>query len=135
MTRALLDSNILIASESTAEPAPDLGAFEGLAVSTLSWAELTKGLHSTTDLIEFKARLARYSALRDLFGSGIPFDDRCVSAYDTVLRHITAHGGLARAHVLDRMLAATALAHDLVIVTRDTTGFVQLGGLVHVESR
>lgn len=132
---ALLDSNILIAKEAVGEAAPDLADYDGLVVSSLSWAELTKGLHATADLLQFKARLARFTALREAFGSGIPFDDACVRAYDALLRQVVARGGTARAHVLDRMIAATALAHDLTVVTRDAAGFSNLEGLVRVEVR
>lgn len=132
---ALLDSSVLIARESQDEPAPDLSSFDSLVVSSLSWSELTKGLHATSDLLTFKARLARFAALREAFGTGVPFDDACVLAYDDLLRQVVARGGSARAHVLDRMIAATALAHDLTVVTRDASGFANMEGLVRVESR
>lgn len=132
---ALLDSNVLIARDAPDEPAPDLSGYDGLVVSSLSWSELVKGLHATTDLLVFKARLARFTALRDLFDSSIPFDDACVRAYDHLLRHVVARGASARAHVQGRMMAATALAHDLTVVTRDAAGFANMDGLVRVEVR
>lgn len=132
---ALLDTNILIAREAPDEPAPDLSGYDRLVVSSLSWSNLTRGLHVTTSLVEFKARLARFNALRSAFGPGVAFDDACVHAHDELLRHVTERGGSARAHVLDRMIAATALAHDFVVVTRDATGFANLDGLVQVDTR
>lgn len=132
---ALLDTNILVARDSPGEPAPDLSGYDALVVSALSWSELTKGLHTTTELAEFKARLARFTALRETFGSGIPFDDACVDAYDRLLRHVVARGGAPRAHVLDRMIAATAAVHGFGVVTRDAAGFANLDGLVPVEVR
>jgi predicted nucleic acid-binding protein len=132
---ALLDTNILIARDAPDEPAPDLSEYHGLVVSSLSWSELTRGLEVTNSLVEFKARLARYNALRSAFGSGVAFDDACVRAHDDLLRHVTERGGSARAHVLDRMIAATALAQDFVVVTRDAAGFAGLEGLVQVDAR
>ncbi len=132
---ALLDTNILIAREASGEPAPDLSGYDGLVVSSLSWSELTRGLHVTDSLVEFKARLTRFTALRSAFGPGVAFDDACVQAHDDLLRHVTERGGSARAHVLDRMIAATALAHDFVVITRDAAGFANLEGLVQVEVR
>lgn len=85
--------------------------------------------------MEFKRRLARLEALRSLFGLGIAFDDNCVRAHDVLLRHVVEQGGNARAHVLDRMIAATALAHDLAVVTRDVAGFANLEGVVQVVVR
>jgi len=132
---ALLDTNVLIAREAKGEPAPDLSGYEGLVVSSLSWSELIRGLHATTRLVEFKARLARFTALREAFGSGVAFDDACVRAHDDLLRHVVARGGSARAHVLDRMIAATALAHGFVVVSRDDAGFANLDGLVQIDVR
>ncbi len=133
--KALLDTNILIAGGSTGEAAPDLSGFDELCVSALSWAELFKGLHTTTDLAEYKARAARLNALRGLFGAGIPFDGNCADAYDAVLARCVAAGPSARSHAIDRMLAATALANDMTFVTRDRDGVAGLEGLVTVEVR
>lgn len=132
---ALLDTNILVARDMPTEAAPDLSGYDGLLVSSLSWSELTRGLHATKSLVEFKARLARFNALRSAFGAGVSFDDACVSAHDRLLRQLTERGASARAHVLDRMIAATALAHGFVVVTRDAAGFAGLEGLVQVDAR
>lgn len=132
---ALLDTNVLIARGAPDEPPPDLSGYDGLVVSSLSWSELTRGLHITTSLVEFKARLARFNSLRTVFGPGIAFDDACVQAHDQLLRNVVERGGSARAHVLDRMIAATALAHGFVVVTRDAAGFANLDGLVQVDAR
>jgi len=132
---ALLDTNILIAREVVGEAPPDLSGYEGLVVSTLTWSELTRGLHVTRTLAEFKERLARFEALRSAFGAGIPFDDNCVRAQDVLLRRLVERGGNARVHVLDRMIAATALAHGFAVVTRDVAGYANLQGLVQVDTR
>ncbi|MGN6414348.1 PIN domain-containing protein [Flexivirga sp.] len=132
---ALLDTNILIARGTPDEPAPDLSGFDDLAVSSLTWAELTKGLHTTGQLAVFKERLSRLTALQRTFGAGLPFDDACVSAYDTILARVAATGGSARSHVVDRMVAATAMAHGCVLVSRDTNGFRGLEDLLTLEVR
>lgn len=132
---ALLDTNVLIAHASDAETTPDLSMYSEFAVSSLSWAELVKGLHATTDISLYKQRVARYDMLRDLFGAGIAYDDSCVDAYDRVMRHVTAQGANPRQHVTDRMIAATALAHELTLVSADRSGFVGLEGLVQIDIR
>lgn len=132
---ALLDTNILIAADADAETPASLSDFSDLRVSSLSWAELAKGLHTTTDLAVFKHRSARLAALRDTFGEGLPFDDRCAAAYDRVLSHLSTQGISPRAHVFNRMLAATALAHDMTLVSRDKDAFFGLTDLVAVTHR
>lgn len=129
---ALLDTNILIASDSRGESAADLDAFDDLRVSSLTWAELAKGLHTTQDIQIFRQRSARLAALRAAFGDGIPFDDDCADAYDRVLAHLTAQRLPARPHTFDRMLAATALAHGFTLVSRDSDAFRGLTDLVPV---
>lgn len=133
--KALLDTNILIAASSASEVTPDLLDWDDVAVSTLTWAELTMGLHSTDDVGVYKERSARFDALRDVLGEGIAYDDACVRAYDRVLRQVTAQGGSAKSHRFDRMIAATALAHGLVLVTRNVDDFAALDGLIAIECR
>ena len=133
--RALLDTNVLISSSEPDEEMPFLDDFSALQVSALTWAELFKGLHTTTRLDEYKVRGARLSALQTTFGVGIPFDDACADAYDKILMRVVAAGSSARAHVIDRMLAATALAHGLVLITRDLDAFAGLDELIRIERR
>jgi predicted nucleic acid-binding protein len=132
---ALLDTNILIASAEAGEDAPPLDGFDDLTVSSLSYAELTLGLYTTSNLRELQRRMGRLAGAEATYGPGLPFDDQCVRAYDRILAAISESGGTAKADRFDRMIAATALAHDLVVVTRDLTGFAGLEGLVHVTRR
>ena len=132
---ALLDTSILIAVAAPTEDSPTLAGFDRSFASSLSWAELTKGLHTTASLVAFKARRARFDDLQRSFGEGVPFDDDCVAAYDVVLRRVTERRGSGRAHNIDRMIAATAMVHDMTVLTRDLSGFAGLEGLVRVELR
>lgn len=128
----LADTKVLIALCSHHKPSPDLSSATMTTVSALTWTEILLGLHTTRDLDDYKARSLRYERQRDEFGPGIPFDDACVHAYDRVLRHLAAQRRDLRSHRLDRMIAATALAHGLTVVTRDRTGYAGLEGLVDV---
>lgn len=132
---ALLDTNILIARGTSREQAPDLDDFEDLVVSSLTWAELVKGLHATSELSLFKERLARLTSLQRTFGTGLPFDDECANAYDLILAKAVAAGGSARAHVMDRMIAATALSRGCTLVSRDASAFRELEGVLTVAVR
>lgn len=132
---ALLDTDILIASRTAAEGLPDLSGFDDLTVSSVSYSELTMGLHATNDLAAYKRRLARFDALVETFGPGIPYDDQSVRAYGRLLAAVVERGGEPKAHRLDRMIAATALAHGLVLVTRNIAHFRLVEGLVDVQVR
>lgn len=132
---ALLDTNILIASRSPGEEPADLSGFDDLRVSSLSMAELVKGLNTATDIATYRARSERLDWIRSTFGAGVPFDDRCAEAYQRLLAAITRNGASARSHMLDRMLAATALAHDMTLVSRDLRVFSDLTDQVRIERR
>ena len=135
MTALLLDTTLLIALSEIGEATPDLGPDPVASVSALSWGELLRGTHSSRDLGGYKSRSLRYERLRDYFGPGIPFDDACVHAYDRVLRQLAELGRDVHAHRIDPMIAATALAYELPVVTRDRSGFAGLDGLIDVIER
>lgn len=133
--RALLDTNVIIASGSGPEELPDLDGFTDLFISSVSYSELTMGLHGTTDLAVYKARVARLDAAKEVFGAGLPYDDDCVQAYGKVVARVAERGGEVRAHRLDRMIAATALARGLVLVTRNVAHFRLVDDLIEVVRR
>lgn len=132
---ALLDTNILVASKSETEPAPDLSGFDDLMVSSLSWSELVMGLHTTKSLTEYKRRARRLSALQDTYGAGLPYDDDCTDTYNDLLERTGQRNGDAKAKKLDRMIAATAMAHELVLVTRNMDDFRMFEGMLEVVER
>ena len=57
----------------------------------------------------------------------LPFDDRCVGIYAEARAELERTGG--RIGALDLLIAATALAHDLVLVTHNTAEFARVSGL------
>lgn len=132
---SLLDTNILISFGHSLEAAPHLEDLGKLHVSALSWAELSRGLYSTQDVHEFRRRQGALRTLNEHFGSGLAFDDQCIPAYEFVISKLSESGRSTRAHVIDRMIAATAITHSLAIVTRDKTGFAGLEGLVPILER
>ena len=131
----LLDTNILIALGDQDERLPELRDFRLLSVSSLSWAELTRGLYSSGDVFRYRLRKTHIERLGAQFGEGIPFGDECIAAYEQVMATVSQLGRTTRAHVVDRMIAATALAHGLAIVTRDRSGFAGLEHLIPIIER
>ena len=132
---SLLDTNILISFGNSLENVPQLDDLGTLHVSALSWSELSRGLYSTQDIREFRRRQGALRTLNEHFGSGLAFDDQCIPAYEFVISKLSEGSRSTRAHVIDRMIAATAITHSLAIVTRDKTGFAGLEGLVPILER
>jgi predicted nucleic acid-binding protein len=133
--RALLDTNILVALMSGDEAEPDLQDLEEVWVSSLTWTELLLGVHATDRLARYKERAARLDRLQATLGAGLPFDDECVETYGEILARVGQRNGSARAHRFDRMIAATAMANDCVLVTRNAADFAMLDGLLDVLER
>ena len=57
----------------------------------------------------------------------LPFDDKCVEIYAQARAELERKG--QRIGALDLMIAATALAHNLVLVTHNTAEFSRVHGL------
>lgn len=131
--KALLDTNILIAGDDGADP-PDLRGFAGLCVSSVSYSELASGVVISTGIVRARRR-ARLNALRATFGAGLSYDDACVEEFSLLTELVVSNGGSHRAHVLDRMIAATARAHGLVLVTRNIKDFRQIQDAIEIEVR
>ncbi|KHL00080.1 hypothetical protein LK09_01720 [Microbacterium mangrovi] len=135
MTAVLLDTSIVIASASAHEETPDLADFESTRISALTWHELTLGLHLARNVAEYRRRSQALAAMRSGFGDGLPYDDACVSASDLIFARVGERGGTLRAHAFDRMIAATAVANGLALVTRNAADLRGLDGLLEVIER
>ena len=57
----------------------------------------------------------------------LPFDDKCVEVYAEARAELERTG--QRIGALDLMIAATALAHNLILVTHNTREFSRVPGL------
>lgn len=132
---ALLDTNIILAALTDGESTPQLDGFDDIVVSSITYSEMSFGLGIQTDLGRYRSRNEVLRRAKSCFGDGIPYDDECADAMERIMAKVVQKGGSARAHVLDRMIAATALARDLTLVTRDIGDHGLLSGLVRVEQR
>ena len=110
----LLDTSVFIARESGR--ALDADAIPGhVTVSVVTVAELQAGVLAAKDTETRSRRLTTLEILADL--APLPIDE-AVAHHWARLRVLLADAG-RRANVNDLWIAATAVAHDLPVVTQD----------------
>jgi len=127
--RILLDTNLLIAPPQW-DLLPD--GDHVLVTSAVSYAELAEGEFSDNPAVRSRAPLDLLRA-RQLYGLGLPFDDAAALAYRLVCDAVFEHGrSVGRARRADLMIAATALAHECVVATRNGSDFAGLENLLKV---
>ena len=128
--RGLLDTSVLIGLERVDER--DLPA--ELAVSAVTMAELAAGPHATEDPYERARRQDRLQRAEATF-EPLPVDAAVARAYGRVYAAVAAAGRKARGRrALDLLIAATALASDLPLFTRDPDDFLELADILVVEA-
>jgi len=119
----LLDTSVLIDLDSAAALPTDA------SISALSLAELTAGPHAAADAAERARRQQRIQATEASFDA-LPFDDACARAYGGVFAAIAGAGRKPRGRrMVDLLIAATAIAHDLALYThnpRDLDGLEEM---------
>jgi predicted nucleic acid-binding protein len=126
--RGLLDTSVII----------DLDALDAsqlpseVAVSAVTMAELAAGPHATRDADERARRQDRLQRAEAAFDP-LPFDGNAARAYGRVFAAVAAAGRKARgARAVDLLIAATALAAELPLYTRNRADFAALDDLVEV---
>ena len=120
----MLDTNIAIdLVDGDEETLNRLAGLEGaVLISMITRVELEGGVHRDPEFAETRgARLDR--ALQSL--PRVDFDDKCAEQY----RAILSRAGFSRRKVLDRMIAAQALVHRAVLVTRNASDFADIPAL------
>lgn len=128
--RGLIDTSVVIDLDHVA-PA-DLP--QEVAIAAVTLAELAAGPHATEDGIERARRQERLQRAEAAFDA-IPFDSEAARAYGRVYAEVAAAGRKARGRrALDLIIAATALAANLRLYTRNPSDFEGLGGLVDVAA-
>jgi predicted nucleic acid-binding protein len=126
--RGVLDTSVVV----------DLGAIDAgtlpvtVAVSAVTMAELAAGPHATNDPDERGRRQDRLQRAEAAFDP-LPFDGEAARAYGRIFAAVLAGGRKPRgARAVDLLIAATALATDLPLYTRNGDDFDGLGGLVEI---
>ena len=123
----LADTSVFVARESgralRAERLPDR-----LSVSAITIGELRAGVLAATDVDIADRRLSTLQAALAL--DPIPVDEAVAAAWARLRVSLRDHG--RRIGVNDSWIAATAIAHDLALVTQDDD-YDDLPGLVVVR--
>ncbi|HMJ04520.1 MAG TPA: type II toxin-antitoxin system VapC family toxin [Conexibacter sp.] len=112
--RGLLDTSVFIAGESGRRLDASLLPDEA-AISPVTVAELHVGVLAARDVDTRARRLATLDSVADI--ERLPINDAVAAAWALLRVHLAEAG--RRLNVNDLWIAATALAHDLPVVTQD----------------
>ncbi|MEO8314298.1 MAG: type II toxin-antitoxin system VapC family toxin [Pseudomonadota bacterium] len=129
MTRGLLDTSVLI-DHHQIDPSklPDESA-----ISAITLAELMAGPHTAADDAERARRQDRLLWAASTWDP-LPFDAQAARAYGLVFAAARRADRTSRARFADLMIAATALANDLAVYTRNPADFAGLDELLKIET-
>ena len=103
-----------------------------VAIAAVTLAELAAGPHATDDPAERARRQERLQRVEATFDP-IPFDAVAARAYGRVYAEVAAAGRKARGRrAIDLLIAATAVAAELPLYTRNPSDFDGLSGVLEV---
>jgi len=132
--RGLLDTNILILGariDAALLPAE-------VAISAVTLAELSAGVHLVRgDDVQARHERARRLELLQRVEhefDPLPFDDDAARVFGRLSGAVLDSGRTPRRRIADLMIAATAAAHGLAVVTTNPADFAGLEGLVRLRS-
>lgn len=112
---ALADTSVFIAREQGRAPASLPSDEDEIAVSVVTVAELRLGVLLAADIESRAARLATLRVAEAL--EPLPVDDRVGATWARLVATLKAAG--KRMPINDSWIAATALAHELAVLTQD----------------
>lgn len=128
--RGLIDTSVVIDIERVA---PDALPSE-MAIAAVTLAELAAGPHAAGDPTERARRQERLQRTEATFDA-IPFDAAAARAYGRVYAEVASGGRKSRGkRAPDLLIAATALAAELPLYTRNPSDFDGLDTLIDVAT-
>ncbi|MPZ69505.1 MAG: PIN domain-containing protein [Actinobacteria bacterium] len=126
--RGIIDTSVVIDLERIE---PDALPAE-VAISAVTLAELAAGPHATSDPAERARRQDRLQRTEATFDP-LPIDGAVARAYGRLYAAVVAGGREARGRrALDLLVAATALAANLPVYTRNPDDFAGLEDLLEI---
>ena len=124
----LLDTNACIKALNNSS-AMLIGRLRGVSPSSIRLSSITKAelLYGARHSVRIAANMQLLERFFAPFIS-LPFDDRCAEHYALLRMDLAVQGRPIGPN--DMLIAATALAHDLVLVTHNTREFSRVPGLL-----
>ena len=130
MRAALLDTSVLVEGRDFVERA--VAGYDEVAISAVSVGELTYGLVAAgADWERRFARQARYEWVRRTFVP-LPLDTRAAVEYGRIRGLLSLNGRRGGARSLDLLIAATARANGMALITRDADDLRGAESLVEI---
>lgn len=127
IARALLDTSVVIDLD-TVDPAR---LPSEVAISAVTLAELSAGPSAASDPAERARRQDRLQRVEAVFDP-LPFGVDAARAYGRIHAAVVAAGRQPRGRFADLLIAATALAESLPLVTRNAEDFAGLQSLLTI---
>lgn len=127
MTRYLIDSDWIIDSLSGNETAAQLLARlapNGLGISIISYAEVYQGVFYSREPKNDRQRLEQFLAGKQMIGLDIDVVERFAQIRGALSPQIRRQVG-----EFDLLIAATAIEHDLILLTRNVKDFRLITGV------
>lgn len=126
--KVLLDTSVVIDPSGIAWPD---GA--DVAISTITIGELGFGIVKASDDMERVKRTIHLQRVRSVFEE-LSVDGAVAEAYVAVATAIHVDGRSPRPRAFDLLIAATAMAHDLPLYTRDFEDVATLRHLIDIRT-
>ena len=125
----LLDTSVVIDLDVIdSEGLPDT-----TAISAITFAELAAGPHATSDDDERGRRQDRLQWAGSMWNP-LPCDGDVARAYGRIYATLKGTGRSSRRRFADLLIAATALAYELPLYTRNPGDFTGLEGLIDINT-
>lgn len=106
---------------------------EPAGISVVSMVELQSGLGAAPAATERARRQERYDGIARRF-EPLPVDDAVLARYGRVDAAVRAVDRRPRSRLADLLIASTALAHGLALLTHNTDDFRGLEDLLEVRA-
>ncbi|WP_046468015.1 type II toxin-antitoxin system VapC family toxin [Allosalinactinospora lopnorensis] len=126
VSRGLLDTSVIVDFQALGDRLPD-----EFAISAITLAELSAGLHTTNDPLKRAQRQLRLQWIESTFAP-LPFDTEAARAYGSVAALVLAAGRKPRKRVADLQIASISITHGFPLYTRNPEDFKGLEAFLDV---